>query len=174
MRQIGLQDAAPQFVWRATNPVDGADDIVHQLVHIERAAVGEFSFGQRPNAFIGIKLRSVGGKVLNPQARVPTEQPRQRFALVRGGIVQQGDDGTPEVPQQLAEKPAHLFLPDVVIVKQIVEAQPLSLGADRDPGDHGDFVPASLAMTLQRGAALGRPSPGHQWSQQEARFVSED
>jgi hypothetical protein len=65
-------------------------------------------------------------------------------------------------------------LPDVVIVKQIVEAQPLSLGADRDPGDHGDFVPASLAMTLQRGAALGRPSPGHQWSQQEARFVSED
>jgi len=31
-------------------------------------------------------------------------------------------DGTPEVPQQLAEKHAHLFLPDIVKEKQIVEA----------------------------------------------------
>ena len=117
-----MEDAAAQFVWRVPNSVDGADDIVHQLVYIERATVGEFSFGQGPNTFVRIKLRSVSWKVLDAQARVATEQPRQRFALVRGGIIQQGDDETPEVPQQLAEKQAHFFLPDIVEVKQIVEA----------------------------------------------------
>jgi hypothetical protein len=122
MRQIRLEDATPQSIWRASNLVHGTDDIIHQLVHIERAATGEFSLSQGPNTFVGIKLRSVGRKVLDPQARVATAQPCQRCTLVRGGIVQQGDEWTPEVPQQLAEKHAHLFLPDIVEEKQIVEA----------------------------------------------------
>jgi hypothetical protein len=40
------------------------------------------------------------------------------------------------VPQQLPEKPAHLLLADVVEVKQIVQAQVLSLRADRNSGDN--------------------------------------
>ncbi len=143
-------------------------------IYVERAAVGEVAFCQRPNAFIGIELWSVRGKVLDVQARVPAQELCQRSAVVRGGIVQQDDDGTAEVAQQLAEKPAHFFLPDVVEVKQIVEAQVLSLRTDRDSRDDGDFVPASLAMTLEGGAALGCPSPGHQGSQQKARFIGKD
>ena len=98
----------------------------------------------------------------------------QSFTVVGGGIVQQDNDGTPKVSQELAEKQAHLFLADVVEVKQIVEAQVLSLGTHRDSGDDRDFVSASLAMTQQGGAALGRPSLGHQGSQQEARFIGKD
>ena len=98
----------------------------------------------------------------------------QSFTVVGGGIVQQDDDGTSEVSQELAEKPAHFFLADVVEVKQIVEAQALSLGTHRDSGDDRDFVSASLTMTQQGGAALGRPSLGHQGSQQEARFIGKD
>ena len=150
-----MEDAAAQFVWRGSNPVDRTDDVVHQLVDLDRAAVGEFSLGQRPNTFIGIELWSVRGKVLDVQARVPAQELSQRSTVVRGGIVQQDDDGTPEVSQELAEKPAHFLLPDVVEVKQVVEAQVLSLRTDRDSGDDGDFVPASLAMTLEGGAALG-------------------
>src|SRR2546422_6534353 len=55
------------------------------------------------------------------QARVPIEELSQSFTVVRGGVVQQDDDGTPEMSQEFAEKPAHLFLADVVKVKQIVE-----------------------------------------------------
>ncbi len=98
----------------------------------------------------------------------------QSFTVVRGGIVQQDDDGTPEVSQELAEKQAHLFLADVVEVKQIVEAQVLSLGTHRDSGDDRDFVSASLAMTQHGGAALGCPSLDHQGSQQKARFIGKD
>jgi hypothetical protein len=105
---------------------------------------------------------------------VPTEELPERLPMVRGGVVQQNDDGTPEVPQQLPEKQTHFFLPDVVEVKQIVEAEVLSLRADGDCGDDGDFVSASLPMTLQGGAALGCPSLGHQGSQQKARFIGKD
>jgi hypothetical protein len=35
---------------------------------------------------------------------VPTEELPERFPVVRGRVVQQNDDGTPEVPQQLPEK----------------------------------------------------------------------
>jgi hypothetical protein len=159
-----LEDAATQFVWGSSNRIDRTDDGVHQLVHVERTAVGEFSFGERPNAFIWIELGSVSGKVFDVEARVSTEERCQRFPVVRGGVVQQNDDGTAEVPQQLAEKQADLFLPDVVEVKQVVEAQVLSSRTDGDSGDDGDFVPASLAMTLKGGAALGCPSLGHQGS----------
>ena len=154
--------------------VDRTDDGVHQLVHVERAAVGEFSFRQRPNAFVGIELGSVSGKVLDVQARMPAQELGQRWAVVGGGIVQQNDDGTAEVPQQFAEKSAHFFLADVVEEEQIVEAQVPSLGTDRNSGDDGDFVAASLAMTLKGSAALGSPGSGHQGSQQKARFIGED
>jgi hypothetical protein len=169
-----LEDAATQFFGRGSNRIDGADDIVHQLVNVERAAVCKFSFSQRPNAFIGIEVRGVSGKVLEMKTRVSAEELAKGCTAVRGRIVQQDNEGTPKVPQQLAEKQTHFFLADVVEVQQIVKAQVLSLGADRDSGDDRDFVSASLAMMLQGGAALGCPSLGHQGSQQKARFIGED
>ena len=44
------------------------------------------------------------------------------FALVGRGIIQQRDDRAAEVPQQLTQKNTDLFLGDVVVKKQIVEA----------------------------------------------------
>jgi hypothetical protein len=169
-----LEDAAAQFLWGGSNSVDRTDDGVHQMVHVERAAVGEFSFGERPDTFIGIELRSVSRKVLDVQAPVPAEELPERYPVVGGGIVQQNDNRTPQVAQQLAEEEAHFFLPDVVEVKQRVEAEVLSLGANRDSGDDGDFVPASLPMTLKGGAALRCPSPDHQGGQQKARFIGKN
>jgi len=75
MRQIGLQDAAAQFLGRVSNGVDRTHDAVHQLIHVERAAVGEVSFGQRPNSFVGVEVGSVGGKVFDVQARLSAEEP---------------------------------------------------------------------------------------------------
>jgi hypothetical protein len=169
-----LEDAATQFLRGGSNCIDRTDDGVHQMVDVERTAVGEFSFGERPNTLIGIELRRVSRKVLDVQAPVPTEEIREWCPVVRRGVVQQNDDRTPEVAQQLAEEATHFFLPDVVEVKQRVEAEVLPLGADRDSGDDGDFVPASLPMTLQGGAASRCPSLDHQGSQQKARFIGKN
>lgn len=146
-----MEDTAPQFLGRGANGVDRADDVIHQLIDVEWAAVGEISFGQGPDPFIGIEIRSVSRKVLNMEARVLPEKFSERRAVVGRGVVQQDDNVTPKMPQQLSEKQAHFFLADVVEVKEIVKAQALSLRTDRDSGNHGDFVSASLAMTLDGG-----------------------
>ena len=169
-----MQDASAQFLWRGSNSVDRADDIVHQLVNAEWETIGKFSFRQRPKAFIRIEFRDIGGKVRHMETRMAMKELRQGFTVMRGGIVQQDDDRAPEVPQQFTEKPAHFFLADGGEVKQIVEVQAPSLGAGRDSGDDRDFVPASLTMASEGSAALGCPGPGQQRSQEKARFVGED
>ncbi len=174
MRQIGFKDASAQFFGGVSNGVDRTDDAVHQLVHVERAAVGEVPSGKRPNSFVGVEVGSVGGKVLDVQARVSAEESGERWAVVGGGVVEQNDHGAAEVAEQFAEKSTHFFLPDIVEEEQIVEAQVLSLRADRGARDDGDFVAASLAMTFEGRASLGSPGSGHQGSQQEARFIGKN
>jgi hypothetical protein len=174
MRQIGFEDAATQSFRRALNLIDGSDDRLHQLVHVEGRTVGEVAFGQRPNALIGIEVGRVGGEVLDVQARVAAEELGERRAGVRGGVVQQNDDRAAQVAQQFLEKEDDFFLSNVVEEKQVVEAQVLSLGTDRDSRDDGDFIPASLAMVQQGSGPLGSPSSHHQGSQEEARFIGKN
>jgi hypothetical protein len=128
MRQVRFEDAAAEFLGRAANLIDGSNDGRHQLVHVERAAVGEVAFRPRPNPFIGVEVRGVSGKVLDVQARVSPQELGERGAGVCGGVVQQNDDWAVEVAEQLAEKSTHFFLSDVVEEEQIVQAQMLSLG----------------------------------------------
>jgi len=144
--------------------------MVQQLIPIERAAVGQVALGQRPNAFVGVEFRGVSREVLDVQARVPVPELVQR----RGGIVEQDEDGTAQVAQQFPEKQTDFFLADIVEEKQIVEPQVLSPGADRDAGDHGDFIAAPLAMAHEGRRALGRPGPGHQGGEQKARFIGKN
>jgi hypothetical protein len=63
---------------------------------------------------------------------VSAQELGQRGAVVSRRVVEQNDDGTAEVAEQLAEKSTHFFLSDIVEEEQIVEAQVLSLGTDRD------------------------------------------
>ena len=174
MRQSGFKDASAQFFGRVSNGVDRSDDAIHQLVRVEGAAVSEVSFGQRPDSLVGVEVGSISGKVLDVQARVSAEESGQRWAVVGGGVVEQNDDRSTQVAEQFAEKSTHFFLSDIVAEEQIVEAQVLSPGTDRDSRDDGDFVAASLAMTLQRRAPLGSPRSDHQGSQQEARFIGKN
>jgi len=169
-----LQNAAAQFLGRGADGIDRPDDIFHQLIPIVRTAIGEFPFGERPDAFIGIEFRGVGGKMLDVEARVLPKQVVERLPLVSGGIIQQRDDGTPQMPQQLAEKPADLLLPDVVEVEQIVEAQLMPPGAHRNPGNDGNLVPPPLAMTMEGSLALRGPGLDHGGNQQEARLVGKN
>jgi hypothetical protein len=78
-----LEDAAPQFLWGASKTVDRTDGIMHQLVNALRAAVGEFSLRQRPNASVRFVLRRVGRKVHEVQAWMPAQELCQGSTVVR-------------------------------------------------------------------------------------------
>ena len=112
--------------------------------------------------------------MLEGQAWMLPKEFLERLSLMGGGIIQQHDDRAAQVPQQLPQKHTDLFLGDVVKGKQIVEAQTMSLGAQRNSGNDGDLVPAPLTMTLDGSATPGRPSFGHQGSQPKARFVGKN
>src|SRR5256884_4108909 len=53
---LSLHDALPIFF--------------HQLLDVPGTTIGEFSLGQRPDAFIGVEVRRVGGKMLDFETRV--------------------------------------------------------------------------------------------------------
>jgi hypothetical protein len=93
---------------------------------------GERSFRQGPNLFIGVELRSIGGKVLDMQAAMLSQQWLERCSLVSGAIVHNHDHLAPQVAQQLAPKQANLFLPDIVEIKLIVQTQALAAGTYGD------------------------------------------
>ena len=105
---------------------------------------------------------------------VSGEELLEGFSLRGGGVVEDNDQGAAELPQQLAQKQTDFFLSDVVIEKEVVEAQMVSLAAQRDPGNDGDFVSAPLAITEEGSRTPGRPSPDHQGGQQKAAFVGKD
>src|SRR6516162_4932708 len=79
----------------------------------------------------------------------------QRLPLVGGRIVQQDDDPTAQMAQQLPKKQANFLLPDIVEVKLIVQAQVLSAGTYGDSGNDRDLVAASLAMIVNRSTTCG-------------------
>jgi hypothetical protein len=150
------------------------DDVLDQLLHILRATIGESAFRQRPNPFIGVELRSIGGKVLDMKAAVLAQKLLERLSLVGGRIVQNNDHLPPQVAQQLAKKHAHFFLPDIVEVELIVQTEALASRTYRDSGNDRDLVSTSLAMIVNRSTALRGPGLGHIRNQKEARFVGKD
>ena len=66
--------------------------------------------------------------MLDGEAGMLLEEVLEWLPLVSGGIVQQNNDPTPEMPQQLTQKTTDLVLPDVVKKEEIVEAQVVPRG----------------------------------------------
>jgi len=112
--------------------------------------------------------------VLDMRAAMSSQQSLEGCSLVGGRIVQQNDHRAPQMAQQLAQKPANLFLPDIVEVKLIVQTQALSSRTYRDSGNDRDLVAPSLVIIVNRSTALRGPGLGHIRNQKEARFIGED
>jgi hypothetical protein len=108
------------------------------------------------------------------QAAVLSQELLEGLSLVGGRIVHKNDERSPQVAQQLAEKQANLFLPDIIEVKLIVQAQALSSGTYGDSGNDRNLVSPSLAMVVNRSTPLWGPGLGHIRNPKEARFVGED
>ncbi len=68
------------------------DDVLDPLLQIIGATIGEGTFRQGPNSFIGVQLRSIGGKVFDVQPGMSPKKLSQGFPLMGGRIVQEDDD----------------------------------------------------------------------------------
>jgi len=99
--------------------------------------------------------------MLDGETRVLTQELLERFSLMGGGIIQENDDGTTQVSQQRTQEHTDLLLCDVVKEQQIVEAQMVPLGAQRNSGNDRDLIPSPLAMTMDGSLPLRGPGSGY-------------
>jgi hypothetical protein len=74
------------------------------------------------------------------------------------------------MPKQVAEKQTHFFLRNIVIEEIVVEVQPLPFRADRNAGDHGNFV-VPIDMTMNRSLPDRSPSLGHMGNEEKSGLV---
>ena len=109
--------------------------------------------------------------MLDMQAAMLSQQSLERCFLVGGRIVQNHDHVAPQVAQQLAQKHANFFLPDIVEIKLIVQTQALAARAYGDSRNDRELVAPALTMIVNWGTALRGPSLGHIRNQEEARFI---
>jgi hypothetical protein len=80
---------------------------------------------------------------------------------------------TAQLPKQGAEEDRDLHVGDVLVGMEVdVQAEPLTLGAERDRGDGRDLVPA-VSVSHERGLPPRRPRAAHVRDQQKARLVQE-
>ena len=101
---------------------------------------------------------------------ISPEKRLQRLAFVGTGVIQQHNHGTVEMPKQVAEEQTHFFLPNIVIEEVVVEVQPLPFRADRDAGDHGNFV-APIDMPMNRCLPYRSPGLGNIGNEEKSRLV---
>ena len=111
--------------------------------------------------------------MLDVQPGVSEEERIKRLPLVSPGVVQQGDDGSAKVAQEVTEKHTDFQVPDVVEKEVAVESQALASSADGDSGDDGHLV-AAVAMAVHGRLPSRCPSLEEVRDQEESGFVNED
>ena len=166
-------DASPKAALGPLDVSQRAAKVTMQHGEVVGSAVGEAPFGVGPDGFIGIELRGVGRKQLEMEPRKPTTDFSDPFSFVNAGIVPDHDDAPAEMAQQVAEKIAHLVVPDVLRVALEVQADAPTPGGDGDARDHGDAI---MPVAMMNDGRLTARSPGlsHRGNQEEARLVDED
>jgi len=142
-------------------------------MHIVGTAVGQFPFGQGPDALVGIQLRRVGRKVLDLETRMPAKKLAQRRPLVGLRIVQQDDERSSEMTQQMSKEKADSPTPDIVEAELVVQPEPLTSRADGDRRDDR-YAIVTVPMTVDRGVPPWCPGANEIRDQEEPRFVEED
>ena len=137
------------------------------------STVGELSFGERPNALVGIQFRGVGWKVLDAQTRMPLLEFIQQTSLVGLGIVQQDDDRSSEMTQEIPKERADPPAVDIVQAELIVQPQSLTPRTYGNRRDDRDAI-VTMAMAVDWRTTPRCPGAKQIRNQEEPRFVEED
>jgi len=168
-----VPDASAQERLGGRQPADFIGQHVHQFVLRVWTAVGQEALEVVPDAFVRVQVGSVRGEGHQMKPARAGEEVLHRIAAMDGAVVQQHDQMTTDLTQEMAQERLRLCPLDVVLVEVAVQHAMEAPGADRDAGDRGDTV-VTVAVAHDRGLADGTPRLAHGGHQQEAGFVDKD
>ena len=107
------------------------------------------------------------------EPRITAKELMDRRAFVNLAVVEQGDDVSAQMAQDVFEKPADHLAVNVGVKQVAVQSQEAARRADRNPRDGRDPVmPVDVAMDGRLAARTPRLT--HRRDQQEARFIEEE
>ena len=146
---------------------------VHQFGLRVWPTVGQGALQVVPDALVGVQVGCVGREGHQMQTTRAAEHLLDRITAMDLAVVQQHDQMTADLTQQVAQKTSDLFALDVVLVQLAVQHTMEELGTDCDSGNGRDTV-VSFAMTNDRGLTDRAPGFTDGGNQEEAGFVDKD
>ncbi len=169
-----MGDATAQVGLRPAETGEGACDILKKMGSVRGLAVGQFGLCLAPDALGRVQFGSIGGKVDQAKAGVALTQSGQEGTAVDLGVVQQNDDGTSQVTQEIAEAEDDLSGMEV-LVELAAEVQPAvaTAWAQAEAGKNRDPVMA-LPVAQQGRATPWCPGAPHHGGQLEPGLIEED
>jgi len=168
--QLGLLNAPAEEVWGGSQAAYFVGQHVHQRGLRVRPAVGQEVFEMIPDSFVGVQLGSVRGEGHQMQTACASEEFLHWIAAMDRAVVQQHDQMTTDLTQEMPQEDGHLFALNVVFVELAVQRAMESPGADGDAGDSGDPV-VGIPVMHDGGLSDRTPRLAHGRDQEEPGFV---
>jgi hypothetical protein len=166
-------DAPPEEIWCGSQPAHLVGEHIHQRGLRVRPAVGQDALEMVPDAFVGVQFGGVRRKGHQMKTARASQEFLHRVAPMDVAVVQQYDQMTTDVMQEMSQEDGHLVALNVVLVELAVQRAMEAPGADGDAGDGGDAV-VTLAVTHEGGLSDGAPGLADGRDQEEAGFVDKD
>jgi len=169
-----LRDAAAQYALRSTSLAQACKQGAAKFRDVVRATVGQRMFRGMPRGLDGIEFRRVGRQLLQVQPwPVSAAEVTEPLGMMDRRPIPDDKDMPTQMLEQVPKEVLYFIAGDVLRVEPEVEAQPTSLGADRQTTDHRD-PGMVVAVVNDGGLPHRRPGPPDGRDQHEAGFVGED
>ena len=170
---MGLLNTSLQERLRSSQVADFVCQDVHQLSLSIWTAVGQSALKVIPYSFIRIQLWGVRRKRHQVQTGRAGEKFPHGVTPMSPAIVQQSDQMSPYLTQQIAKEYCHFFALNIVLVELAVQCAMEAFRADGDTRDGRDPV---MAIPMEQDRCLSHRTPGltNRRDQEEARFVDKD
>lgn len=168
-----MLNAPAQELRRLRQAADLGSEDIHQFGLGVRPTVGERAFQVVPHALVRVKLRSIGRKGNEMEARRARQQFLNGVTPMDRPVVQKDEDMAGDLAKQMPEERGELFALDVVLVELAVQRATEALRTYGDPRDGGDTVVA-IAMRNEWRPANRTPCFEHRRDEKKPGFVYEN
>lgn len=166
-----MADEACQEILAAAQTLKFQLHSASKVMCIRRREVCESrELGVIPDALVGIEFRSICRKSVRPDADVASQVLSDTASLVVDVAPVPNDiEGPLDLATQLSQELDNVIRPHVpVCIEEVeVEAQSVSLRAQRDRADRGDPI-VTVPALLDRGMSSRGERAPHEWGQHEA------
>lgn len=171
-RQIRLMYASPQQALGTSDSFNRAPDTMLQMVNGKWRCIREPLLGLRPDIFIGIDFRSVGGESVRMNPGMPMQESAHLAPAMNRSAIPYQFNRSPKLSQQLAQERNHFQSGNIASMELRTQSQTVATGRHRDTRNNREPIP-SVAVSQNRRFTDRCPCSPDSGNKQKPAFVKE-